>query len=322
MTIQREARTNLTQRQAQSRFNEAVAKAGVVAQMIEQDDGRWTVLIFFDDSGAPVATSELASFSDQLAEALAPAAMPAAARAAAPPKPKPKRGGAAAATLTPAAPATAAAAATPAGAPAATPKLGSLSARFESNGKPGAIGHDSTGGFSYGAYQIATKTGTMATFLSFLGKQFPALASPLTAAGGAAGASAGTDAFTTAWRTLASTQAMAFFDAQHGFIEETHYKPFAAKLLKDLGLDLAKRSAALRDVAWSTAVQHGGANSVFKNALTGKVAAQLSDAQIADAVYAERSKVEKYFPSSTPQVKAALVKRFAEELARVRTQFA
>ena len=38
--------------------------------------------------------------------------------------------------------------------------LGRLSARFESNGRPDAIGFDAKGGFSYGAYQIASRTGT------------------------------------------------------------------------------------------------------------------------------------------------------------------
>ncbi|NUZ04388.1 hypothetical protein [Piscinibacter koreensis] len=192
------------------------------------------------------------------------------------------------------------------------PKLGALSARFESNGNPGSIGHDSTGGFSYGAYQIATKTGTMAEFLKFLEKNAPAIAARLDAAGGARGASAGTPEFKAAWRDLGKSDP-AFADAQHAFIQSTHYDPCCARIRKNLGLDVEARSPALRNVVWSVAVQHGPANKIFDNALAGKDCAQLQDASIIDAVYGERSKVERYFARSTPQVKAALVARFAEE---------
>ena len=288
MTIQRSARVGLTLRQAQTRFDEAMSRPGVVAQMIEQDDHRWTVVVFVDDAGAPVAAAELSGFSKPLVTA--PAPLPAAATHGA------------------------------AQAGDAPESLGALSARFESNGKAGSIGHDSTGGFSYGAYQIATKTGTMARFLDFLRQQFTDMAQPLTAAGGAVAAEAGSNTFTTAWRKLAEDPR--FLDAQHRFIEVTHYLPFAAKLLRDQGIDVAVRSAALRDVVWSVAVQHGASNEVFANALIGMATAEMSDLQIIDAVYAERSNVDKYFASSSPQVKASVADRFVAELAQVHTQFA
>jgi hypothetical protein len=48
-------------------------------------------------------------------------------------------------------------------------ELGFLSERFEASSAGSlAIGYDSTGGTSYGKYQIASKTGTMKSFLSFL----------------------------------------------------------------------------------------------------------------------------------------------------------
>jgi hypothetical protein len=37
--------------------------------------------------------------------------------------------------------------------------LGNLSKRYESDSKPGAIGFDAVGGWSYGLYQIATRFG-------------------------------------------------------------------------------------------------------------------------------------------------------------------
>jgi hypothetical protein len=48
-------------------------------------------------------------------------------------------------------------------------ELGFLSERFEASSAGSlAIGYDSTGGTSYGKYQIASKTGTMTAFLNFL----------------------------------------------------------------------------------------------------------------------------------------------------------
>lgn len=263
--IKKSAMTNLGRPAALFRFNEAKSKPGAVVEMIEQEDGLWTVTIVWDDEDKPVVAAELAAFVKS--------------------EPAPT---------------------------AAAETLGQLSQRFESNGRPGAIGHDSTGGFSYGAYQIATKTGTMARFLSFLVHDHPDFAAVLEAAGGATAAEQGDEKFKAAWVDLAAEPA--FFDAQHDFIAVTHYEPFAAKLRASLGLDLAARSAALRDVAWSVAVQHGPGNQVFANALAGQDPAALTDAKIIEAIYAERSNVQKYFAKSKPQVKEALVARFDQEL--------
>lgn len=92
--------------------------------------------------------------------------------------------------------------------------------------------------------------------------------------------------FAKAWKILASDSG--FFEAQHSFIEATHYDPFSERLKQQIGLDLAARSATLRDVAWSVAVQHGSANNVFKNALKGSNVAALTDQVIIDAVFKER----------------------------------
>jgi len=55
--------------------------------------------------------------------------------------------------------------------------LGSLSARYESNGDPGAIGRTEgdAGGASYGAYQFATNAGVPEAFVAWLGERgYPA----------------------------------------------------------------------------------------------------------------------------------------------------
>lgn len=193
-------------------------------------------------------------------------------------------------------------------------RLGVLSERFESNGNPGAIGFDTKGGFSYGAYQIATRPGTMKTFLEFLRLEAPQLHAPLQQAGGNEQAMAGAESFKRAWRTLAADPA--FKEAQHAFIQATHYEPFVLSVRSRRGIDVATRSSSLQNVAWSVAVQHGRSNKVFENALPATGAAGMDDKAVIDAVYAERSRVDVYFPSSTPQVREALLARFQEEKTR------
>lgn len=197
------------------------------------------------------------------------------------------------------------------------PDLGSLSAKYESRGAPAAIGKDSNGGWSYGTYQLASAQGSVALFLNFLQAHQPAMAQALDAAGGDAAARQGMQSFRDAWTRLATDPNTrdAFTKAQHAFIKATYYDPFAAKLASKLGINLSQRSNALRQVAWSTAVQHGPNNSIFSRALGSRqAAAEMSDADIIRAVYAERSKVDIHFPSSTPAEKAAVHERFENEL--------
>lgn len=197
---------------------------------------------------------------------------------------------------------------------AASTVLGALSKRFESNNNPGAIGFDSTGGFSYGSYQIASKVGRMQHFIDFLKKTNPDFASALDTAGGDGAARDGAESFRSAWRHLAINPV--FGEAQHDFIATTHYEPFAKLLLESLNLDLNKRSSTLRDVAWSVAVQHGPANKVFAQALDGTSVSELLDREIVSKVYAERAKVDRYFASSNQNVKLAVAERFKDEMAQ------
>lgn len=190
--------------------------------------------------------------------------------------------------------------------------IGALSREFESNGRPEAIGRDKNGGFSYGQYQIACRPGTMAAYLKFLADRQPAMCARLRQAGGAAAAAAGSAAFQTAWRALAADPA--FAESQHAFIAATHYQPFADRLQASLGLDLARRSAALRDVAWSVAVQHGANNTIFDRALE-RLGSPLpdDDAALINAIYDERGRVDVYFSKSTAEVRNAVAQRFARE---------
>ncbi|MCU0706498.1 MAG: hypothetical protein MUF18_21290 [Fimbriiglobus sp.] len=165
-------------------------------------------------------------------------------------------------------------------------KLGKLSEKYESGGRgPSTVstGEGDPGGVSYGTYQLASKIGRADQFVKkYYPKEFEEL-------------KGGTDEFTKKWKELAAKDADGLRKNEHEFIKETHYDPQAAKLTKELKLDVTKRSAALRDVVWSTAVQHGPNTDVIvvavKSLLTeGKKLEDVTDEAIIKAVYAERGR--------------------------------
>ncbi len=109
-----------------------------------------------------------------------------------------------------------------------------------------------------------------------------------------AGAAPGTAAFGAAWRVIALREPDAFAEAQHAFIERTHYRPAVAAVRQRTSLDLDARHPAVRDAAWSVAVQHGGAATILA---AGVVRADAGcargeaayDRALVQAIYAERS---------------------------------
>jgi hypothetical protein len=200
-------------------------------------------------------------------------------------------------------------------------KIGALSAHYESGNRgSAAIGYDNTGGWSYGKYQIETKRGTMKDFLKYAETKAPAASQKLVEAGGYEGALAGQETFKTAWIGLAANAD--FTDLQHNFIAARNYEPLAASVKFDCGLDVSSRSAALRDVIWSVAVQHGPGTQLISRALKDKAPAGMTDGQIIDAIYDERSgtkhdshghTVLKYFTKSTPNVQKEVLARYQQE---------
>ena len=83
------------------------------------------------------------------------------------------------------------------------------------------------------------------------------------------------------------------------------------------------RSAALRDVVWSTAVQHGGGTPIVHRAiatLNCTTADPTYDKQLISAIYAERGRKKAdgtlvYFGKSSPAVQAGVANRFRNEQA-------
>lgn len=201
--------------------------------------------------------------------------------------------------------------------------IGTLSGRFES-GSDGiaAIGYDKTGGTSYGKYQIASRTGTMDSFISFLDKNAPELAQELKQAG-PANTGSKNGAMPEAWKTIAAREPEKFETLQHNFIMQQHFEPAMAKLANLTGLDQSKLSNTMQEVLFSTAVQHGpsGAGRILARAFervgmdnfntTNTTKAAKAEEMVIKQVYTIRSG---QFQSSTSQVQAAVKSRLQTEM--------
>jgi hypothetical protein len=191
--------------------------------------------------------------------------------------------------------------------------LGSLSAKYESgNRKSGTIstGKGDPGGVSYGSYQLASKVGTAQRFAD---QYYPEWFH---------GTKPGSEQFSALWKKLATEREPELAAYEHLFIADTHYQPFADRMRRELHFDVDAHSNALRDVAWSTAVQHGPGNKIFQRALQHAIdenrLEELSDAEIIAMVYAERGRVNPdgksvYFSRSSPKVQEGVRRRFKNE---------
>lgn len=139
--------------------------------------------------------------------------------------------------------------------------LGELSARYESRGNVGTVssGRGDPGGVSYGAYQFATNTGDAAAFVASpefrpWAREFDNLRP-------------GTEAFGNRWRAVAERDADAFREAQHAYVERTHYDPVVNRVDRDTGYNLDNASDAVRNATWSVSVQHGAAARILGDAV-------------------------------------------------------
>ena len=109
-----------------------------------------------------------------------------------------------------------------------------------------------------------------------------------------------------------------FLQSQHDFIVAKKLDPALRRISDIKGLNLEYRSPVVRDVLYSTATQHGegGAADVFHSAL-GFDASDLSDEDIINKIYQERSNVGKYFRKSSIEIQNNLKNvRFPNENAK------
>lgn len=212
------------------------------------------------------------------------------------------------------------------------PDIGSLSVQYETGGRgPGTVstGRGDRGGVSYGSYQLSTTAGRPQDFLANEGAAW---------AGEFAGQRPGTPAFSQTWRDIAAREPTAFQQAQHDYIERTHYDPQAARVetrttvtaadgsVTTPGVDLDQHSRALQNVAWSSAVQHGPESNIVANAVRDVRAAGIQewdagfDRAVINAVYDERGRRDRngelaHFSSSSAEVQRGVADRFVAERA-------
>lgn len=148
-----------------------------------------------------------------------------------------------------------------------TSSLGNLAEKFESAKKGSqVIGYDRNGGTSYGTYQLSSRAGTFDKFLTFLEKEEPEWAKTLKNAGSAnTGSRSG--AVPDAWKKLCAENPERMKELEHSFIVQSHYEPVLSYVQKKWDDTI---SPALKEVIFSTAVQHGvaGAKRVIDQALS------------------------------------------------------
>jgi type VI secretion system (T6SS) spike protein VgrG3 len=176
--------------------------------------------------------------------------------------------------------------------------IGKLSEKYESSGRPGAIGYDRVGGTSYGAWQLAHNNANSYVKQSEFANEF-------------SGITFNSKAFISKWKEIAERNPTEFKESQRQYIETTHYAPQAQKIAS-AGIDLNRRSPALKDVVWSTAVQHGANTRVITDAIA-RVGVNASDKDLINAIYDRRWSGGAEFGGSTAAVKRSVKNRFDSE---------
>ena len=172
--------------------------------------------------------------------------------------------------------------------------LGDLAQKFESGGNISAIGYDSTGGYSFGKFQLANNNPIAFVQQSQFKNQFPNM-------------NKNTKAFQDAWKNVAREHPQEFEQEQDAYIKKTHYDPQVQKLAQ-VGFNLNNASPALKQVVFSTAVQHGPATDVITKAI--RRVGTTNESSLINEIYKERST---RFGSSTPSVQKSVQNRLVQE---------
>ena len=182
--------------------------------------------------------------------------------------------------------------------------IGSVSAKHESSHNPKAIGNDKGGGYSYGKYQIETKNGTMLDYIQYLKSklEYKEYANILNNSGGHEGAKNRSEAFINAWELLSKDTK--FNESQRQFILEKKLMPILNFTKKIKGFNVENRHPAIKEMLYSLATQHGnnGGIILLQNAI-GRDITNMSDDELVNKIYDERSKVDKYFSRQTINVR-------------------
>ena len=137
-------------------------------------------------------------------------------------------------------------------------RLGILSEKYEGGG-PATIstGEGDSGGASYGTYQLATNTGSVANFVAWLvmrsdfGRDYGIALSHY---------QPGSREFSAEWLALAETDPDGFGRLQDEFVTP-HYYDAAVAVTQERGIDTDNMPDALKCVLFANAIQHGPSNA-------------------------------------------------------------
>ena len=189
--------------------------------------------------------------------------------------------------------------------------VGSIAEFFESGGRGVntiSTGKGDHGGVSYGKHQLASKNGSMATFLK--SKEAAQFSSQF------AGLTPGSKEFNDAYAKLASGENSSdFAKAQKQYIDRTHFEPTKNNVTESTGIDIANRSKALNEAVYSTSVQYGagGGSSLLKKAWKG-LGPDADDATLISKLQDyKQANVDTNFKSSSADMRAGVAKRAGQE---------
>lgn len=192
--------------------------------------------------------------------------------------------------------------------------LGSLSAKYESNGDPSSIseGKD-TGKVSYGAYQFSSYYGVPMEFARWCISSGEGVRTGqrLIDAFGLDGNTYGEN-FNTVWKAVAAEDSQSFLVLQHNYTKSKYYDVMVSKLENQVsGFDIDDYTIAFKNVIWSRAVQQGVNSDVIVKAFEnlGGFRNQREDILI-KAVYEQSSRVvdEPPYASSIAMQESSAVK--------------
>ena len=189
--------------------------------------------------------------------------------------------------------------------------VGSIAEFFESGGRGVntiSTGKGDHGGVSYGKHQLASKNGSMATFLK--SKEAAQFSSQF------AGLTPGSKEFNDAYAKLASGENSSdFAKAQKQYIDRTHFEPTKNNVTESTGIDIANRSKALNEAVYSTSVQYGagGGSSLLKKAWKD-LGPDADDATLISKLQDyKQANVDTNFKSSSADMRAGVAKRAGQE---------
>ncbi|NGU67721.1 SH3 domain-containing protein, partial [Clostridium perfringens] len=197
--------------------------------------------------------------------------------------------------------------------------IGVLSEKYESNGDPGCIssGEGDYGGKSYGAWQLSSSLGSLDGFVNWLSGENYSFYTKLIEARALDGGSNCGKNFDIAWKELARNHYNTFYNLQHKYTKITFYDDLVRRLSGNSNMERLMQSFAVRNVLWSTAVQHGAYGAY-------RIINPLSDiSNVEDfisAVYSERGRKNSHgnlvhFPNCSEAVQQGVASRFRREKA-------